>query len=434
VQRRLESGRLPDPGACRRGVIRQVSGRARLTIGASVAIVLAAPAAAGASQWSPTRAATIAGASFEPVATVGGGNRLAIGWIRELHGVNRAEIREGTPAKGLQGASLVLDSQAHIVEDPTLAFLDHRGTLAVAWRRYLDGNDRIRGVIVSPSFKAGPTQALSGGGESGYSPTFIHSPASFETVALGWSRRTFSQLANVTTTGFSSPARLPGAPIFGPVAAYDGAGTQVSVSSNGQQILDTERPAGASGFGSPTVVAAAPSAEQLTSTSTPSGSVVAIFSVDGALMAAVRPQGGVFAAPTVIAPASEDPRNIAVTADSANEILVAYLPSVGGTVTGALRVLRLGPTGAPLGAAITLATASVHSPPSVATDTSGAFVGWSSGGAVHVVRIAPGAIVGPVRTLAARIAEGAPSLTGMPSFGAVATWVSGGRIVYSVYR
>jgi hypothetical protein len=431
---RLARRRPADRAAGRRGTWRRVTAGAAPAIGAALAILLAGPSAAGAARWSATRAATSAGSSFEPVATVGGGDRLAIGWIRALHGVNRAEIREGTPARGLQGPSLVLDSQAHVVEDPALAFLDHRGTLAVAWRRYLAGNDRIRGVIVSPSLRPGPTQALSGGGESGYSPTFIHSPASFETVALGWSRRTFSQLANVSTTGFASPARLPGAPIFGAVAAYDGAGTQVSVWSNGQQVLDTERPAGAPGFGASTVVAAAADAEQLVSASTPTGSVVAVFSVDGVLMAAVRPQGGVFGAPIAIAPASEDARNVAVTADSANEILVAYLPSVGGTVTGALRVLRLGPSGAPLGAAITLATASVHSPPSVATDTSGAFVGWSSGGAVHVVRIAPGAIVGPVRTLTGPIASGAaPDLTGQPSFGAVATWVSGGRIVYSVY-
>ena len=159
------------------------------------------------------------------------------------------------------------------------------------------------------------------------------------------------------------------------------------------------------------------------------------WSVDGTLMSAVRPQGGVFGMPIAIAPAGEDPRDVAVTADSANEILVAYLPSVGGATTGALHVLRLGPGGAPIGAAITLAATSVRSPPTVATDTSGAFVGWSSGGAVHVVRIAPGAIVGPVRTLSGRIASGAaPELTGMPSFGAVATWVSGGRIDYSVYR
>jgi hypothetical protein len=400
----------------------------------AVAGLLAGPSTAGAASWGPTRAATSAGSTFEPVATVGGGDRLAIGWIRQLHGVNRAEIREGTPAGGLRGPALVLDAQTHVVEGPTLAFLDHRGTLAVAWRRYLDGNDRVRGVIVSPTLRPGATQALSGGGESAYSPTFIHSPASFETVALGWSRRTFSQLANVGTAGFASPVILPGAPIFGAVAAYDGAGTQVGVSSNGQQILDTERPAGAAGFGPSTVVATAPSADQLVSASTPSGSVVAVFSVGGALMVTVRPQGGTFGAPIEVAPASEDPRDVAVTADSANEILVAYLPSIGGAPTGALRVLRLGPTGAPLGAAITLATTAVHSPPTVATDTSGAFVGWSSGGAVHVVRIAPGAIVGPVRTLAGRIASGAaPSLTGQPSFGAVATWVSGGRVLYSVY-
>ncbi|HEY5199036.1 MAG TPA: hypothetical protein VIJ51_18600 [Solirubrobacteraceae bacterium] len=417
----------------RPGRLRAV-GLAGLIAGAPTAVVVVAPTAAGASQWSATRTATSAGNSFEPVATVGGGNRLAIGWVRQLGGQNRTEIREGTPAGGLRSAALVLDSSAHLVDSPALAFLDHRGTLAVAWRRYLDGNHRIRGSIVSPSLTAGPTAGLSGGGESAYSPTFIHSPASFETVALGWSRRTISQLANVTTAGFASPAILPGAPIFGRVAAYDGAGTQVAVSTNGAEILDSERPAGAAAFAPAKPIAAAPNAEQLTSASTPSGSVVAVWSQDGTLMASVRPAGGVFPAPVAIAPAGEDPRDITVTANSANEILVAYLPSVGGAPTGALRILRLGPGGAPVGAPITLASASVRSAPTLATDTSAAFVGWSSGGVVHVVRISPGGIVGTVRSLAGRIVGGAPTLAGMPSFGAVATWASNGRIVYSVYR
>jgi hypothetical protein len=423
-----------DPaGSARPRRLRAVAAAA-LGIAVPAAVALAVPVAAGASQWSPTRAATSAGNSFGPIATVGGGNRLAIGWVRQLHGANRAEIREGTPSKGLTSPALVLDSSTHLVDSPALDFLDHRGTLAVAWRRYLSGNHRIRGVIVSPALAAGPTQAISGGGESAYSPTFIHSPSSFETVALGWSRRTFSQLANVTTAGFASPAILPGAPIFGPVAAYDGNGTQVAVSTNGTQILDSERPAGASAFGAPSVVATAPHNAYLISTSTPAGAVVAVWSQAGVLMSAVRPQGGVFGAPVVIAPASENARDVAVIGDSANETLVAYIAAADGGVTGALRVLRLTPSGAPVGQPITLAASSVRSPPTLATDISGAFVGWSAGGVVHVVRIAPGGIVGTVRSLAGRIEGGAPSLTGMPSFGAVATWSSNGRIVYSVYR
>jgi hypothetical protein len=430
--RRAAESEEPDgPGGRGR---RRGAAFACLVIAAAAGLGLDGPAAAGASGWGPTRIATSAGAASQPVATVGGGDRLAIGWIRQLRGVNRAEIREGTPAKGLQGPALVLDSSAHLVEAPTLAFLDHRGTLGVAWRRYLDGNHRVRGVIVSPTMKAGATDALSGGGESAYSPIFIHSLASFETVALGWSRRTFSQLANVTTAGFGSPVILPGAPIFGPVAAYDRAGTQVAVSTNATEVLDTERPAGVSAFGPPVVVATAADAEQLVSTSTPAGSVVAVWSQDGALMAAVRPQGGAFGPAVEIVAGSEEPRDFAVTADSANEILVAYRPAAHGVPTGGLRVLRLGPGGAPLAPAITLAGAGVTATPSVATDTSAAFVGWSSGGAAHVIRISPGGILGPIRTLPGRVDFGSLTLAGMPSFGAVATWVSHNRIVYSVYR
>jgi hypothetical protein len=407
-----------------------------VAIGSPLGLLLGQPSVAGAGQWSPPRTATSAGSSFGSVATVGGGDRLAIGWVRQLDGRNRAEIREGTPSRGLSGPALVLDSSANLVDSPALAFLDHRGTLAVAWRRYFEGNHRIRGVIVSPTMKIGPTQALSGGGQSAYSPTFIHSPASFETVALGWSRRTISQLANVTTAGFQNPAVLPGAPIFGPVASYDGTGAEVSVSisADRQQILDTERPAGAATFGPSTPVASAADAEQLASSSTPAGSVVAVWSSGGALFAAVRPQGGVFAPAVEIAPASEDARDFALTADSANEIVVAYLPALDGLPTGALRFLRLGPTGAPVGTPITLASSGVHSAPTLATDNSATFVGWSAGGVVHVVRIAAGGILGTVRSLAGRTNDSSPSLTGMPSSGAVATWTSKGQIVYSVYR
>jgi hypothetical protein len=405
-----------------------------VAMSSSALAVLGAASPAGASGWGPTRTATSAGLASQPVASVGGGDRLAIAWIRQLHGQNRTEVREGTPAGGLRGPALVLDSSAHLVEEPALAFLDHRGTLAVAWRRYLDGNHRVRGVIVSPAMKAGPTAALSGGGESAYSPTFIHSPSSFETVALGWSRRTFSQLANVSSTGFASPVTLPGAPIFGPVAAFDGAGTEVAVSSDGQQISDTERRAGAAGFGPSTVIAPAPDSEAPVTASLADGSVVAVWSEDGALIASVRPQDGVFGAPVEIAPSSEEPRDVAVTGDSANEIVVAYLPSVRGLPTGALRVLRLGPTGVLLAPAITLASTGVSGAPSLASDDSAAFVGWSAGGAVRVLRIAPGGILGTVRTLPGRIEYDSLTLAGMPSFGAVATWVSGNRIDYSVYR
>ncbi|HWH11570.1 MAG TPA: hypothetical protein VG165_10625 [Solirubrobacteraceae bacterium] len=426
-RRRWGTGRLPTAA---------LAALAALAAGFPAAVVLGAPACAGASQWSATRTATGAGSSSQPVASVGGGDRLAIGWIRRLGGLNRAELREGTPAGGLRGPALVLDAQTHLVDSPALAFLDHRGTLAVAWRRYLDGNHRIRGAIVSPAGRAGPVATLSGAGESAYSPTFIHSPASFETVALGWSRRTFSQLANVTTAGFASPLMLPGAPIFGAVAAFDGAGTEVAAPSNGQQILDTERPAGAASFSQPTVIASKPTDAGAgpAIASTPNGSVVAVWAQGTALMAAVRPQGGVFAAPVQIAPAGREPRFVVVTADSANEILVAYLLPSANLPSGSLEVLRLGPTGRPLAPAITLAATSVSSPPSVATDNSGAFVGWSSGTAVHVIRIAPGGILGPVRTLPGPIEFDSLSLTGMPSFGAVATWVSHDRIVYSVYR
>lgn len=405
-------------------------------LGATLAALAAgSTAAADAALWTPPRAATNAGSAYQPVATVGGGGRLAIAWVRRIHSVNRAEVREGTPARGLTSATTVVDSSQHLVSDPTLAFLDHRGSLAFAWRRFLDGNHRIRGLVVSPGLRARSAETLTGVGESAYSPTFIHSPKSLETVALSWSRRTRSELSNLSTSGYARPVTVAAAPIVAVQVAYDGAGAQVAVWSDGADILEAERPAGALAFGPPRIVVTVANATVVT-TSMPNGAVAAIWASGGILTAAVRPPGGQFTPPVEIAAVAGTVRDLTATANAAGEILVVYRDVARGALTGAVDLLRLAPDGAPLGPVAALAPSRVRSAATLAADgTSGAFAGWTIGGVVHAVRIAPGGILGRVHTFAeSSDGSAAPRLVGMPSSGAVATWVSGGRIVYSVDR
>src|SRR4051794_22992942 len=76
-----------------------------------------APTAAHAGSWTSARAATSSGSAFAPSVTADARGRMAIGFLRNLRGRNRAEVRTGAARSFLQGDSILLQSQRHAVYD-----------------------------------------------------------------------------------------------------------------------------------------------------------------------------------------------------------------------------------------------------------------------------------------------------------------------------
>ena len=165
------------------------------------------------------------------------------------------------------------------------------------------------------------------------------------------------------------------------------------------------------------------------------------------MQAAARPRGGAFGAPFPIAEPGQRAFSPRIAATSAGEILVAWVNSKRitgfGGGPGIVRLQRLGASGTPVGARLRLSPDGVRtSAPAIAHDGAGsAIVGWTDSpagarsGTVQARRIAPGAIVGSVRTLSRGAVEdrAAPVLAGAAGR-MVAAWTQHRDVTYSVYR
>jgi hypothetical protein len=416
--------------------------RRRAIAGLLLAAALTTPSVAAAA-WTPPAAATRAGQAFGPAVAVGVRKQLTVAWVRTLHGRQRVELRRGTVDGGLRGPALVLDRSTHFVQAPVLIPVGGDGAVAVAWLRYTPqtgsnrGNHRLRGVIIAADGSMGPVRNLSGGGESAYDPSFA--AGGDGRVVLAWSRRTFSQVADVTADGFDAVVRLGGAPIFGPFVAIDGMGAEVAarfLTTPGSQIFEADRPPGATAFGPDRVAAAAVSGRDIRVVGLRSGAVIATWTqTGGAIMAALRPPGGAFGPPVQVIEESERPRDVTVSDDAAGEILVAYRRGAPGEGHGVLRFVRLTADGASVGARRDITLDGGTSAPVLAADgTSGAFFGWSVRGLLRVRRFAPGGIGGTTVTLGRSDDRLAPALAGKRTMGAVVAWISGGRIMVSATR
>ena len=95
-----------------------------------------------------------------------------------------------------------------------------------------------------------------------------------------------------------------------------------------------------------------------------------------------------------------------------------------------MKLVRLTPAGAIAGRRTLTPAGETASEPTLAADgTSGAFAAWAENGPVRdrlrAVRIAPGGIVGSVKTIAGTgDALAAPALFGLPLGGALLAWSS----------
>jgi hypothetical protein len=162
---------------------------------------------------------------------------------------------------------------------------------------------------------------------------------------------------------------------------------------------------------------------------------------------AVRAPGATAFGPTLtLAAATPGAFSVRLVATSAVEVLLGWTATnrrVGyGGAPGALRLQRLRPDGTAVGAAITLTAPGMRADDVVlAHDGTGSVLaawGRRDGGGRQTIqarRLAPGGIVGPLRTLSPRAgAVAGPTLAGANGGGVAAGQSPGQRIVTSIYR
>jgi hypothetical protein len=406
----------------------------------------ALPASAHAGSWSASRAATSRGAAFEPSVAADARGRLAVGWVRQLGGRRRAEVRQGTLRGFLRGDANVLDRTPSNMDSVTVGFA-RDGVLAVAWRRLADRAQRIHGATVSTGGStSGPFALTPEGNQSAYDPRLI--AGADGSLRAVWARRTTSESAPVVGTSFGAPDSLP-APGNGaaPAVAVDPAGTTVVAWAQGGRVLAAQAPAGGA-FGPAAALTDFGYARDPQLAVTASGAVVAAWVANAgrgnAVIGAVRAPGRpLFGDGVRIAGEGARAFGPRIAATSGGEVLVAYVSSSSergfANASGIVRMQRLDPDGRPLGAApVRLSPDGARAlAPAIAPDgAGGAIAGWTdvrAGRAVQVRRIARGGITGAVRTLGRGDTAASPALAGAAGR-AVAAWTAGERVRYSVYR
>ncbi|HEX2103282.1 MAG TPA: hypothetical protein VHF51_06495 [Solirubrobacteraceae bacterium] len=415
------------------------------TVAALFAAALA-PAAATAGSWTAPRAATRAGTSFAASVTADLRGRMAVGFTRRLAGRNRAEVRTGRTRDFLRGDSILLQSQRHAVFDVQVALPSDGGRLAAAWLAFSNRAHRVRATTIDARGDFGTPQPLTAEGrESAYQPRFVSGADG--SLRLVWSRRTTARGRPVLGSVYGAPFALP-APGVGssPQVAVDPDGTTVVVwlDAAAGRVLAAQAPAGGT-FGAPVVLSGAGRAREPRTVVTAAGGVVAAWlettGAGNAVLAAQRPRGGAFGPAVQVAEPAQRAFAPRLAATSAGETLLAWVNtnSASGFAgrPGIARLQRLGAGGAPVGRRIRLSPDGARvSEVALAHDGVGsAFAAWSDGARVQARRLAPGGLLGPVRTLSPGppAHRPAPALAGAAGR-AVAAWSERGRIRYSIYR
>jgi hypothetical protein len=435
-------------------MVRAVGGAMRrslaLPLAAAALAAAALPASATAASWSAPHAVGSTGRMSQPAVAADVRGRLAIGFVRQIRGDNRAEVRQGTTRSGLRGPSIVLERSSHLVDSLAVALPASGADLATAWRRVENRALRLRAATIAGG-RTVRTQALTTDGtESAYSPAFVAGPDG--ALRLVWSRRRSEAGALLAGTAFGAPFALP-APGVGaePQVAIDADGTTVVVwvDSASGRAMAAQAPAGRE-FGPPQVLSASGRARAPQLAISTTGTAVAAWlqsnGSGNAVDVATRPRGGGFGAPVQVAEPDQRAFAPRLAATSAGEVLLAWINSnvatgFGGG-PGVLRVQRLGADGTAVGPRLQITPDGVRTTqPAIVSDGSGsAVVAWTvfrsrTGGPIQARRLAPGGIAGAVRTVTrGPVVSGfAPVLAGAAGRVAAA-WQQGAGVRYSVFR
>jgi hypothetical protein len=421
-----------------------------LPLAAAALAAATLPASAGAASWSAPRAVGTTGRISQPAVAADARGRLAVGFVRQIRGDSRAEVRQGTTRAGLRGPSIVLERSSHLVDSVAVGLPPSGSDLAVAWRRVQNRALRLYGSTISDG-RTRRRQALTlDGTESAYSPAFVFAPGG--TLRLVWSRRRSQAGAELVGTSFGAPFALP-APGVGsePQVAMDADGTTVVVwvDAVSGRAMGAQARAGQA-FGPPQVLSASGRARAPRVAVSNSGTAVAAWlqsnGSGNSVQVATRPRGGAFGGPVQIAEPSQRAFSPQLVADSAGEVLLAWVNSNVSTGFGGgpgiVRLQRLGGNGAAVGPRVRITPNGVRTTqPAMASDgSSSVVVAWTvfrsrTGGPVQARRVAPGAILGGVRTITRGpvISGFAPVLAGAAGRVAAA-WVQGNGVRYSVFR
>src|SRR3954468_5400578 len=94
----------------------------------------ALPRSAPAASWRPPHAVGGTGRMSQPAVAADVRGRLAIGFVRQIRGDNRAEGRQGTTRGGLRGPSIVLERSSHLVDSVAVGLPASGADLVAAWR------------------------------------------------------------------------------------------------------------------------------------------------------------------------------------------------------------------------------------------------------------------------------------------------------------
>jgi hypothetical protein len=409
---------------------------------AIAAAAVATPSAAHAGTWGPVRDATAKGAAFAPTAAADAGGRFTIGFIRQRRGSYRAEIRRGLLARGLSGASLVLDASREDLSSLALT-QSADGLLAAAWLRHQDRAQGPRAATVSEDGEVtGPLNLVSDGTESAFDPRWV-APR-----LLVWDRRTSSASAALQGAAFRAPTPLPGDGLTSEISVVaEPSGARIAVWSDGARVVAATARAGGP-FGSAVAISGPGVARDPQLALSADGTAVAAWvrneSSGNVMEVASRAPGGAFGSPVAVSDPGEGAFAPRIIASSAGEVVATWVSGPAdrgwGTARGPLRIRRLAGDGEVVGDAVTLTPPGLRTgEAALADDGRGAvLIGWSSGllsrRQIGVRRLGRHGRLGPVRELAA----GRWELTGAPVLAAAAgravmVWAADGVVRYRLY-
>jgi hypothetical protein len=399
------------------------------TIAASL-LAIPSPALAG---WSTPEVLTQSGSAFGVSVAADAQGDAGVAYVRTLNGSHRAELRRGT-VRGKLAAPVVLNTTAHAMDTTALAF-DADRNATTAWRQYVDGNDRVWGAFVDRNGRRGSLLRVTGGGESAYEPAFAVGAG--PSALLFWGRRTFAGAAAPENGGYLRYHSLQGPSVdVSMTTTADGAVTAAWTTGGVAYAASLPRPTAS--WTAPQQLSD-PSAGMVASTPVltvaRNGNVLAAWTASNAggieLDAAVRPAGASsFGPPAQIVDPGDYARRLRLATMPSGELLLTYLATRGHVSSGPVELVRLNASAAILQRLTLTSRGETASASALAADgTSGAFAAWAENGpdrgVLRAVRIAPGGIVGTVKTLSSTgDPEALPALAGLPNGGALLAWSS----------
>jgi hypothetical protein len=366
----------------------------------SVLALALAPAAAHAAPWSAPRSVTVSGQAREPVVALGGPDAAAVGYVRHIDGADRVELRQGTV--DTLRAPVITARDTRGLDSTALTYSGH--SALVLWRQFRNPDARV--LQLSSVTRTGATtgpNAITGPPNS-YDPAFV------TPNLVRFNRRTAAYVRSIPQGRPGVTMRLPAGATFDAEVVRLANGALVAVWPSGGAIYTATVAPGATAFGPATRVSAPGGFSRTPKLAlTTDGHVVAVWTqadANGrALVAASAAPGAPFGAPIVLAPSTARALTAQAIATTAGDVLVTFVSARADSPAGPLQALRLAPDGHATTPIRTLTPSGERTrDASLAVDSGAGYAAWVVAGngvrhRVRVVRIAPGGIVGTVRTV-----------------------------------